>query len=157
MKVLDNTLPNPEDEEAPLGALDHLVGYHLRRASGAFGADFARAVEGTGMRQVLFGILAVVGANPGINQGAAGRSLGIQRANMVTLINQLADIGLLDRQTAAEDRRALALRLTPAGEKAFKECLERIEAHEKQMLSSLTAAERGTLIALLSKIQGRRR
>ena len=157
MKTLNIAVPSPDDEEAPLGALDHLVGYHLRRASSAFGADFARALEGTGMRQVLFGILSVVGANPGINQGAAGRSLGIQRANMVTLINQLADIGLLDRQTAAEDRRALALRLTPAGEKALKECLERIEAHEEQMLASLTAAERRTLIALLSKIEGRRR
>ena len=157
MKVLDNTLPNPEDEEAPLGALDHLVGYHLRRASGAFGADFARAVEGTGMRQVLFGILSVVGANPGINQGAAGRSLGIQRANMVTLINQLADLGLLDRQTAADDRRALALRLTQAGEKMLEECLERIEAHEEHMLAGLTAAERRTLLGLLTKIEGRKR
>lgn len=147
---------NPEDEEAPLGALDHLVGYHLRRASGAFGTDFARAMEGTGMRQVLFGILSVVGANPGINQGAAGRSLGIQRANMVTLINQLSDIGLLDRQTAAEDRRALALSLTPAGETMLKECLERIEAHEEQMLAGLTAAERRMLITLLAKIEGRR-
>ena len=157
MKTLNIAVPTPENEEAPLGALDHLVGYHLRRASSAFGADFARAVEGTGMRQVLFGILAVVGASPGINQGAAGRSLGIQRANMVTLINQLADIGLLDRQTAAEDRRALALRLTPAGEKMLGECLERIEAHEEQMLADLTAVERKMLIALLSKIEGRRR
>jgi DNA-binding MarR family transcriptional regulator len=154
---LNIALPNLDDEEAPLGALDHLTGYHLRRASGAFGAHFARAMEGTGMRQVLFGILSVVGANPGINQGAAGRSLGIQRANMVTLINQLADIGLLDRQTAAEDRRALALRLTASGEKMLEECLERIEAHEEQMLAGLTAAERRTLIALLTKIEGRKR
>src|SRR3982750_2397891 len=123
MKTLNIAVPTPDDEEAPLGALDHLVGYHLRRASSAFGADFARAVEGTGMRQGLFGILAVVGANPGINQGAAGRWLGIQRGNMVALINQLADIDLLDRQTAAEDRRALALKLTPAGEKTLEECL----------------------------------
>lgn len=157
MKSLNIALPNIEDEEAPLGVLEQLAGYHLRRASTAFGADFARAVEGTGMRQVLFGILSVVGANPGINQGAAGRSLGIQRANMVTLINQLADIGLLDRQTAAEDRRALALTLTPAGEKMLEDCLKRIEAHEERMLSGLTAAERRTLIALLTRIEGRKR
>ena len=150
-------LLNADDEEAPLGVLEHLAGYHLRRASGAFGADFARAMEGTGMRQVLFGILSVVGANPGINQGAAGRSLGIQRANMVTLINQLADLGLLDRQTAADDRRALALSLTDAGERMLEECVERIEAHEEQMLAGLTAAERRTLLGLLMKIEGRRR
>jgi DNA-binding MarR family transcriptional regulator len=157
MRDLNIALPNLHDEEAPLGVLEHLAGYHLRRVSSAFGADFARAVEGTGMRQVLFGILSVVGANPGINQGAAGRSLGIQRANMVTLINQLADVGLLDRQTAADDRRALALSLTTAGEKMLEECLERIEAHEEDMLAGLTAAERKTLIGLLTKIEGRKR
>ena len=157
MTDLNIALLNADDEEAPLGVLENLAGYHLRRASSAFGADFARAVEGTGMRQVLFGILSVVGANPGINQGAAGRSLGIQRANMVTLINQLADVGLLDRQTAADDRRALALNLTAAGEKMLEECLERITAHEENMLAALTPAERRTLIALLMKIESRRR
>ena len=157
MTDLNIALLNADEEEAPLGVLEHLAGYHLRRASSAFGADFARAVEGTGMRQVLFGILSVVGANPGINQGAAGRSLGIQRANMVTLINQLADVGLLDRQTAADDRRALALNLTAAGEKMLEECLERIAAHEENMLAALTPAERRTLIALLMKIESRRR
>ena len=48
-----------------LGALTSLVGYHLRRASSVFAVDFTRALEGTGMRQVPFGIMSVVGANPG--------------------------------------------------------------------------------------------
>lgn len=146
-----------DDEEAPLGALDGLVGYHLRRASGAFSNDFARAIEGTGMRQVLFGILSVVGANPNINQGEVGRSLGIQRANMVALINQLVDADLVDRQTASYDRRAFALNLTPAGDAMLKDCLARIETHEQRMLAGFSAAERKTLIALLTRIEAQER
>ena len=146
-----------DDNETGLGALHNLVGYHLRRASNAFSSDFAVAIEGTGMRQVLFAILSVVSANPGINQGAAGRALGIQRANMVLLINQLVDAGLLDRQTAREDRRAFALTLTPAGTDTRKDCLRRIEAHEKRMLADFSAAERRTLIALLTRIEARER
>ena len=62
--------PAPMDnDDAALGALESLVGYHLRRASSVFSNDFGRAIEGTGMRQVLFGILSVVGANKDINQG----------------------------------------------------------------------------------------
>lgn len=148
-------LINADAEGASLGVLERLVGYHLRRASGSFSADFSRAVEGTGMRQVLLGILSVVEANPGINQGAAGRLLGIQRANMVSLINELVDAGLLDRKTAAEDRRAFALNLTPAGATMLSQCIARIEAHEHDMLVDLTAAERRTLIALLAKIEAR--
>ena len=146
-----------ESDETSLGVLEGLVGYHIRRASSAFAADYSRAIAGTGMRQVLFGILSVVGANPGINQGTAGRSLGIQRANMVSLMNELVDAGLLDRRTATDDRRAFALNLSPAGETMLADCLDRIEAHEREMLADFTAAERRTLIALLTRIEARER
>ena len=145
------------ETEASLGVLEGLVGYHIRRASSAFAIDFSRAIGGTGMRQVLFGILSVVGANPGINQGGAGRALGIQRANMVSLMNELVDAGLLDRRTATEDRRAFALNLSPAGEAMLADCLDRIEVHESEMLADFTAAERRTLIALLTRIEARER
>lgn len=138
-----------------IGALDPLVGYHLRRAFGAFVSDFAAAVEGTGMRQVLVAILAVVAANPEINQGAVGRMLGIKRANMVSLINELTDAGLITREVDASDRRALALAITGSGEAMLAECLARIEAHEDRMLCGFSDAERATLIELLGRIERR--
>ncbi|MBO9714591.1 MAG: MarR family transcriptional regulator [Sphingomonas sp.] len=146
-----------ENDGVELGVLTELVGYHLRRASSAFGGDFSRALSGTGMRQVLFGILSVVDANPGINQGAAGRVLGIQRANMVALINELVDDGWIERKVAAEDRRAFALTMTAAGKAKLGECLALIRAHEEEMLGDLTAADRNRLIALLSKIEAKER
>lgn len=146
-----------DTETLELGVLAELAGYHLRRASGAFAADFARVLSGTGMRQVLFGILSVVDANPGINQGAAGRMLGIQRANMVALINELVDKDWIERKVAAEDRRAFALTMTDTGSKELAACLARIRAHEEEMLSDLSAADRARLIALLGKIEAKER
>lgn len=136
-----------------LGPLEDLAGYHMRRASNVFGNDFSRAMAGTGVRQVLFGILSVVAANPGINQGAAGRALGIQRANMVSLINELVAAKLIDRQTAREDRRAFALTVTTAGAAKVEQCLRRIRRHEAGLLSGLDTAERATLIELLKRIE----
>ena len=147
--------PAVTPDHTAIGALEHLVGYHLRRTSALFAADFADAVAGTGMRQVLFGILSVVAANPGINQGNAGRALGIQRANMVSLVTDLVDRGLIARDVAADDRRAFALSLTEAGEAMVAACLQRIAEHEGQMLADLSAEERTTLIALLSRIERR--
>lgn len=144
-------------DEVTIGNLDGLVGYHLRRASAVVGNDFSRALDGTGMRQVLFGILSIVNANPGINQGAVGRALGIQRANMVSLINELVDRNLLDRKTAAEDRRAFSLTLSPGGTAMFDDCLKRIRAHEDQLLSDLRPEERRALIDLLSRIEAKER
>lgn len=142
-------------EHNHVGALAPLVGYHLRRASGAFAADFAGAVEGTGMRQVLVGILAVVEASPGINQGAVGRVLGIKRANMVSLINELVHSGLLLRDVDPSDRRAFLLNLHDAGQAMLADCLARIEAQEQRMLAGFTEAEKATLLELLNRIERR--
>ncbi|MFZ3484102.1 MarR family winged helix-turn-helix transcriptional regulator [Sphingomonas sp. 3-13AW] len=141
-----------QEDRVSLGVLDTLVGYHMRRLSTLFATDFANAVGDLGLRQVLFGILSIVGGNPGINQGEVGKALGIQRANMVSLVNELVDRELIDRRVAAEDRRAFELRLTPAGERCVEEAIGRIREHEDMLLSDLSAQERASLIQLLSRI-----
>ncbi len=144
-----------ERNESDVGELGPLVGYHLRRAFGAFAADFAAAMDGTGLRQVLVGILAVVAGRPGINQGAVGRVLGIKRANMVSLINELVDAGLITREVDAADRRAFSLRITDTGRSALADSLARITAHEERMLAGFTADERAQLLDLLGRIERR--
>lgn len=134
------------------GALAHLVGFHLRWASGEFALDFRSALDGTGMRQVLVGILAIVQANPGINQGGVGKALGIKRANMVSLINELVQRGAIGRTETPQDRRAFALALTPEGETLLADCMERIAAHEQRLLWRLTSLEQQLLLDLLSRI-----
>jgi len=138
-----------------IGKLSRLAGYHLRRASAIFALDFRDAVQGTGMRQVLIGILAVVQANPGVNQGAVGTLLGIKRANMVSLINELVELGLLERAVPPADRRAFSLTMTPAGDAMLEKCMRAIARHEAQLLAPLSEAERQTLVDLLSRIDAR--
>ncbi|MHA6718643.1 MarR family winged helix-turn-helix transcriptional regulator [Sphingomonas sp. RS6] len=140
-------------EQESIGALTPLVGYHLRRASSAFAADFTAAMEGTGLRQVPFAVLSVVSANPRINQGSVGRILGIKRANMVALITELVEMGLIDRAVDANDRRAFSLTLTIAGAAALADAVGRIEAHERKMLADMSDAERATLLDLLGRIE----
>lgn len=136
-----------------LGALTGFAGYHLRRASNVAGAVFTAAVEGLGLRQVPFGILCVIAANPGINQGAVGRVLGIQRANMVALVNDLLEAGLVERVPDPRDRRAFVLSLSPAGTALVAEAGRRIAEREAAMLAGLSAAERAQLMKLLARIE----
>jgi DNA-binding MarR family transcriptional regulator len=143
------------EESGPtaIGPLDDLIGYHLRRGYAVMSADFAETFAGTAMRQSLFGILSVISANPGINQGQVGKVLSIQRTNMVALVNELVDLGLVTRRLAQRDRRAFSLNLTEHGGDILIATLERIRLHEKRMLQRLTPIERATLDALLRKIQ----
>lgn len=142
-------------EPFSIGALAPLTGYHLRRAWSAFSADFTAAMEGTGLRQVPFAVLSIVAANPGINQGATGRMLGIKRANMVALINELVDKGLVDRDVDPNDRRAFSLTATEQGAAALADAVQRIEMHENRMLADMTPQERATLLDLLGRIERR--
>jgi DNA-binding MarR family transcriptional regulator len=151
MKTMDLQSPAEIDGSTELGDLDGLIGYHLRRANHVFSTDFARVLEGRGMRQVLFGILSMLSTNPGLHQGAVGRSLGIQRANMVALVNELAEAGLVERRTSPEDRRAFALFLTPAGQVAFEQCRVRLFEHEDALLAGFSQAERQMLLELLRR------
>jgi len=84
-------MPSPfnPDDDIDLGILNDLVGFHIRRASNAFLADFNNSVADTNMRQVLVALLFIIDANPGIYQGCVGEALGIKRGNMVNLANEL--------------------------------------------------------------------
>ncbi|MBB5697507.1 MarR family winged helix-turn-helix transcriptional regulator [Sphingomonas yantingensis] len=141
-------------ETTRLTLLGSFAGYFLRRASQRFAAGFADTVGPMGMRQVLFGVLTVIHDNPGIRQGAAGEALGIQRANMVSLVNELVDRGLVERRVSESDRRAFALELTPAGKVLVEQGVERIRGNEDELLAPLTPTERRTLLDLLSRLDG---
>lgn len=57
-------------------------------------------------------LLQVIKKQPGIGIASAGRALHLAANSVSTLVNQLIDIGMLERQTAPEDRRAARLWLT---------------------------------------------
>jgi DNA-binding MarR family transcriptional regulator len=130
------------------------IGYRLRLATNAMTSDLRATLEGTSLRPVLFAMLAVVARNPGIIQTALGNSLGVQRANLVPLLNELAERDLIERRPAPNDKRAYALFLTASGERILEEALDRIHEHEERLVARLTARERETLKRLLAKIAG---
>jgi DNA-binding MarR family transcriptional regulator len=115
-------------------------------------SDFATTMTPLGLRPVLFAMLEVVRGNPGIIQMGLGNELGIQRANLVPLINELAGRDLVERRPAPRDRRATALFLTPAGETLLGQADALVREHEERMLSALSRAERNKLLELLAKI-----
>ena len=140
----------PADRPATL--LDGLAGYKVRRAHNRMMADLVPTLAPLGLRPVLFAMLAVIRANPGIIQMGLGTELGIQRANLVPLINELTGAGLIERNTSPRDRRALVLNLTGKGEELLDKAAGLIADHEERMLVRLSAAERNRLLDLLEKL-----
>ena len=87
-----------------------------------------------------------------IDQNSLAARLGIDRASTSQLVDQLEEKGWVERRVNDEDRRARLLRLSRSGT-ALRERLHPIgRAAEKEILSTLTAQERDTLIALLTRV-----
>lgn len=145
----------PDASSVDLGHLPGLVGYALRRAQVAAFRTFSRRFAAFDIRPSQLGILTVVARNPGLRPSEVGAALGIQRTNLVPLLNGLADRGLLARERRATDRRAHALRLTENG-KTLLAALMRAEAeHEADITAALGPGESERLVALLDAVQRR--
>jgi DNA-binding MarR family transcriptional regulator len=133
------------------GLLPGLLGYQLRLAQLAVFRDFERHVGSLGVSPGRVGVLALIGANPGVTQGELARAVGLDRSTMVPLLDRFEKRGVLERRRGA-DRRTNGLWLTAPGRRLLAQVEQRIQAHEERIASRLSAVERRQLMALLRKI-----
>ena len=91
------------------------VGFQLKLAQAAVWADLVAALAPFGLRPSHYSALLILRATPGSRQQDIGEALGIQRPNLVAMIDGLEKRGLLTRTVNPADRRSYALALTPDG------------------------------------------
>ncbi len=155
----------PEAKPA-VGSIDYdllqsLLGYALRRTQLAVFQHFAKSMgagagDAKGDDRVSpgeFGVLALVEANPGINQTSLANAVGADRSTMVPIIDRLERRGLVERQAKPGDRRAHALRLAKSGKERMGRFRATVLEHEGKIGSGLNAAERQLLLDLLRRLR----
>jgi DNA-binding MarR family transcriptional regulator len=132
--------------------LPRLVGDNLRRAQVAIFAKYAATMAEHKLTPGQFGVLTLIGANPGLTQSALAKAVGIERSTMVAVIDGLQRAGLVERRPSPIDRRSYALVLTPAGKERAATLKTLVLEHESRVLKGFSDAERDTLIALLQRV-----
>jgi len=75
--------------------------------------------------------------------------LGIDASNLVALLNELEDAGLIVRRRDRTDRRRGIIELAEQGEQLLDDLARALERIDDELLSTLTSEERATLNALL--------
>jgi DNA-binding MarR family transcriptional regulator len=143
---------NSRNAATDLAGLDQQVGYMLRQAQLVVFADFVASQRGAVARPGQFSILAVIDRNPGLSQSRVCAALGIKRANLVTVIDQLESLGLVRRDSSTKDRRSNHLHLTPAGQRTLRSALDDQALHEARITQLLGSAGRRTLLRQLTKL-----
>ena len=135
-----------------LGPLPSFVGYMLRRAQLLVFDDFIKTMSSVGLRPASFSVLAVIYANPGSTQSSISEALGLQRTNLVAIIDSLEQSGFARRGPVKFDRRSHALHLTPEGKRLFTKALKLQAEHEQRFLKKLAPEESETLLKLLTQL-----
>ena len=140
------------DSEAATGKLDDLIGYNLRRASTLMLSDFSAMFSDTFLRPTSFSIACVIDEQPGITSAEICRIVGLQRANIVTLLAELDTAHIIRRVDDADDKRIQRLYLNERKKADLRAWREMAERHEDRMLNRLTDQERAVLLGMLKKI-----
>ena len=132
-----------------LGVLEGHLGYFVRRLQVWIFQDFVRTLSAFDIRPAQFSVLVVIEANPGLSQADLGETLGIERARLVRLLDDLERRGLTRRRPSPTDRRSHALSLTESGKAALKRIKSFAAEHEAHLTDRLGADKRDLLLAAL--------
>ena len=113
---------------------------------------FADRVAEVGLTPPQAGLLRAIAREPGSSQQQLATRLGLLPSRMVAFVDDLEERGLLRRERSSADRRQYALRLTEDGESLMRRLATVARAHDRDLLQSLSEAERGLLADLLRRV-----
>ena len=133
-------------------AMNDHIGYRVRILQLKIFNDIGERMEKLGMTLGAYTALVAIRENPGVRQGVLGAAMHVKRPNMTKLINGLEKAGLVARATPSSDKRAVELRLTPAGVARVDAATDQVRAHDREIAKMLTTRERETLMRLIDRV-----
>lgn len=133
------------------GILDTLIGYKLKRAQMCMYSHFSEHCSRFGITPGLFGVLSIVERNPGLTQTAIANALGNDRSAMVSVVDRLESMNLVERKPSASDRRSHALFLTAHGTSFYNEVATEVLSHEASFINLLKEGEKDLMIDILDR------
>jgi DNA-binding MarR family transcriptional regulator len=142
-----------DEGKVDMTLIDSLVGYNLRRAAARQRERFRNVFSPYDIRPVQLTALTIVLHNSSLGQSKLGKALNVKGANVVKLLDELQDRGLVERKPSSRDRRAYDVRLTPKGKKLTRELLAVHEKLEADLARSLGCEELKQLVKLLRQFQ----
>lgn len=143
------TIVNRDDAELPLPLG---VSHYLQRAHKAVRTQLALNLERHGISMKHYHFLRVLQYEDGITQVELSRRIGVERATVTIVLEELERLGYVRRTQSKLDRRKMHVHLTPKGRRTRSALAETIIAAQNVALCGITADDYAAFKILLDKI-----
>ncbi|MFF3066042.1 MarR family winged helix-turn-helix transcriptional regulator [Oerskovia sp. NPDC057915] len=137
-----------EIETAP-ERLRALPSWLLAQAALEAARTVSEYLSAVGAHRSHYAVLAALEEFGPASQAALGRRCGIDRSDMVALLDGLAADGDVERRPDPSDRRRNTVTLTPRGVRRLEELSAVLGNAQDALLSPLPSRDRDALVALL--------
>jgi DNA-binding MarR family transcriptional regulator len=113
----------------------------------------AFAASGTGLRSYHYRLLVVLDEAGPSSQANLARGTSVDRSDVVGVLRDLQEAGLIQRTVDPANRRRNIVTLTSAGKKQLKALDRIVDEAQERVLEPLAPSERARLLKLLRRLE----
>ena len=115
-------------------------------------AIFVEECKSFDLTPVQYAALVAIQTHPGIDATRLSAVIAFDRSTLGNVIERLEAKGHIARRPAREDKRVKLLYLTRSGAALLRKVMPSVDRAQARMLQPLRAADRRTLMALMSQL-----
>jgi DNA-binding MarR family transcriptional regulator len=127
-------------------------GYLFRRMQQIAVAIFMEECKAFDLTPVQYAALVAIETHPGIDATRLSAVIAFDRSTLGSVIERLEAKRLVERAPSPADKRVKLLAITRSGAALLREIVPSVDRAQARMLQPLKAADRKTLMALLSQL-----
>lgn len=135
---------------APL-PFDASLGYQVRELNRAIQRNLQARIQPHGATLGAWYFLRVLWEGDGLTQRELAARTGMQEPTAVIALRGMEAAGWIRREPSEQDRRKVAIHLTPSGRALREKLLPEAHAVLEEAMADFSAEDRATLLALLRR------
>lgn len=124
----------------------------LARTYSSFDKKSIESIKTLGLTKPQFAVIEVIGHLGPLKVREVCSKMLVTGGNITLVLDNIEKLGYIERVPSKDDRRAIDIQLTPAGQKLFDEVFIEHAGNITRMMSALSAAEQESLGILLKKL-----